>query len=91
MLEQEISLLEDKLKQQERLVKDQLISPNELLSVRQEILRAKQKLAEFKPASFGLTNNLVAPSQNYGKRSVVYDGVEVTFSARFGQGGLLQG
>jgi hypothetical protein len=48
LLEQEISLLEEKLQQEGRLVKDQLISPSELLSTRKEILRAKQKLAEFK-------------------------------------------
>ena len=48
-------------------------------------------LADIKPAAFGLTSNLVAPAKNYGKRSQIYNGVEVTLNARFGHGGLLQG
>ncbi len=48
-------------------------------------------IPDIKPSAFGLTNNLVAPSDNYGKRSVIYNGVEVTMNARFGRGGVLQG
>jgi len=44
-----------------------------------------------KPALFGRVDNLVAPAADYGKQSEVYNGVDLTISARFGDGGMLSG
>ena len=48
---------------------------------------------DIKPAKFGLVDNLRTQASNYsgGKLSEVFDGVDVTIGARFGQGGQIQG
>lgn len=48
-------------------------------------------LADLNPAQFGLTQNLVAQASNYGKQRDIFNGIDVTMSAQFGQGGVLQG
>jgi hypothetical protein len=48
-------------------------------------------LADVKPAKFGVVDNLVTQSSHFGKQQEIYNGVDVTFSSRFGEGGLLQG
>jgi Carboxypeptidase regulatory-like domain len=48
-------------------------------------------LYDIEPGKFGLADNLVTLSSNYGKQSDVYNGVDVTMNLRFGQGGLLNG
>ena len=48
-------------------------------------------LYDIDPARFGLTDNLVTLSSNYGRQTDVYNGVDVTVSLRFGSGGLLSG
>src|SRR4030095_11818850 len=44
-------------------------------------------LYDINPATFGLTDNLVTLSSNYGRQTDVYNGVDVTVSLRFGTGG----
>ena len=46
---------------------------------------------DVKPAKFGLVDNLRTQADHYGKMSEVFDGVDVTIGARFGQGGQVQG
>ena len=46
---------------------------------------------DINPAKFGQVNNLRTLSSHYGKMSEVFDGVDVTIGARFGQGGQVQG
>lgn len=46
---------------------------------------------DINPAKFGQVNNLRTQSSHYGKMSEVFDGVDVTVGARFGQGGQIQG
>jgi hypothetical protein len=43
------------------------------------------------PALFGRIDNLITQASHYGKQSEVFDGVDVTLNARFGQGGHFQG
>ena len=46
---------------------------------------------DINPAKFGLVDNLRTRSAHYGKQTEVYDGFDFTTTARFGQGGLIQG
>jgi hypothetical protein len=46
---------------------------------------------DVKPALFGVTDNLVTQASNFGKRSQVYNGVDVGLNTRFGQGGQFSG
>jgi hypothetical protein len=48
-------------------------------------------LYDLKPAKFGQVDNLVTQQSNFGDRSRVYNGVDATLSARFGQGGQVSG
>jgi hypothetical protein len=48
-------------------------------------------LYDITPALFGQVNNLVTQASNYGKQTDVYNGVDVTLSSRFGQGGQFSG
>ena len=48
-------------------------------------------LYDLKPAKFGETNSLVTQASRYGTQSQVYNGADITFTARFGQGGQAQG
>ena len=46
---------------------------------------------DIKPETFGRVDNLITQSSHYGKQVEVFDGVDVTLNARFGQGGQFQG
>lgn len=48
-------------------------------------------LYDLKPTLFGQVDNLVTQASRYGKRREVFNGVDVTVNARFGQGGQLSG
>jgi hypothetical protein len=48
-------------------------------------------LYDLKLSKFGLVDELVTRSSNFGDRSDVYNGFDFAVNARFGQGGLLQG
>ena len=48
-------------------------------------------LYDVNPAQFGLTDNLVTQSSNYGKQTEVFNGVDVTLNSRFAQGGQFSG
>ena len=48
-------------------------------------------LYDIKPAVFGQVSNLVTQATHYGKQTEVYNGVDITMNARFGQGGVIQG
>ncbi|NOT25894.1 MAG: TonB-dependent receptor [Acidobacteria bacterium] len=48
-------------------------------------------LYDLKPAKFGQVDSLVTQQSNYGDHTRVYNGVDATISARFGQGGQLSG
>ena len=49
-------------------------------------------LYDLKPALFGQVDNLVRSAADFGRRKTrVYNGVDVTVTARFGQGGQLSG
>ena len=48
-------------------------------------------LYDLKPAKFGQVDNLVTQASRYGKQSQVYNGIDVTISARFGKGGQVSG
>jgi hypothetical protein len=48
-------------------------------------------LYDVNPAQFGLTDKLVTQSSNYGKQTEVFNGVDATLNARFGQGGQFSG
>ena len=48
-------------------------------------------LYDINPAKFGQVNFLRTQASHYGKMSEVFDGVDVTIGARFGQGGQVQG
>ena len=53
-----------------------------------------QRLCGFydvKPAAFGLVDNLVTQASHYGKQRQVFNGVDVTLNARFGEGGQFSG
>ena len=48
-------------------------------------------LMAIKPAGFGQVSNLLAPASEYGEQTEVYNGLDLTINARFGNGGLLSG
>ena len=48
-------------------------------------------LYDVNPAKFGQVSNLVLPAKNFGKRTEVFNGIDATFSYKYGKGGLLQG
>lgn len=48
-------------------------------------------LMDIVPAKFGRVDNLVTHASNYGSQTEVYNGVDLTMQARFGNGGLLAG
>jgi len=48
-------------------------------------------LYDVKPALFGVTQNLRTQASNYGKRSEVYNGIDVTLNSRFAQRGQFSG
>jgi hypothetical protein len=48
-------------------------------------------LYDLRPGVFGLTDNLVTQASHYGTQTEVYNGVDVTLSARFAEGGQLSG
>ena len=48
-------------------------------------------LYDLKPARFGQVDNLVTQKSHFGEQSQVYNGVDVTLAARFGQGGQFSG
>jgi hypothetical protein len=53
-----------------------------------------QRLCGFydvKPAAFGLVDNLMTQASHYGTPTQVFNGVDVTLNARFGQGGQFSG
>jgi Carboxypeptidase regulatory-like domain len=48
-------------------------------------------LYDVSPEKFGLTDNLITFSDNYGKQTQVYDGVDLNMNARFGNGAIVAG
>jgi hypothetical protein len=46
---------------------------------------------DVKPALFGRVDNLVSKASNVGKQTQVYNGMDLTVNARFGNGGQAQG
>jgi hypothetical protein len=46
---------------------------------------------DLNPGKFGQIDNLITQSSHYGDQSEVFDGIDVTLSARFGQGAQVQG
>jgi hypothetical protein len=48
-------------------------------------------LFDLRPAVFGRTDNLVTQASHYGEQKEIYNGVDVTLSGRFGQGGQISG
>lgn len=48
-------------------------------------------LYDVKPAKFGLVDNLVTRSEDFGGRTNTYNGLEFSMSARFGKGVVLSG
>ncbi|MBI4486005.1 MAG: TonB-dependent receptor [Acidobacteria bacterium] len=46
---------------------------------------------DINPSKFGQVSNLRTQASHYGEMSEVFDGVDVTVGARFGQGGQVQG
>ena len=48
-------------------------------------------LYDVKRAKFGQVDNLVTQVSNFGKRTEVYNGVDIGINARFGTGGMLAG
>ncbi len=48
-------------------------------------------LYDIKPALFGQVSNVVTQASNYGEQTQVYNGVDLTLSARFGQGAQFSG
>jgi Carboxypeptidase regulatory-like domain len=48
-------------------------------------------LYDVKPGTFGLVDNLVTQASHYGKTTQVFNGVDVTLNARYGQGGQFSG
>jgi hypothetical protein len=62
--------------------------------VDQRLPNSGQQLCGFydvKPALFGVTQNLRTQASNYGKRSEVYNGIDVTLNTRFAQRGQFSG
>jgi hypothetical protein len=48
-------------------------------------------LYDVKPTAFGLVDNLVTQASHHGKQTQVFNGIDATVNARFGDGGLLSG
>jgi hypothetical protein len=48
-------------------------------------------LYDLNPAKFGQVDNLITQASHYGEQSEVFNGIDVTLGARFGQGGQFQG
>jgi hypothetical protein len=48
-------------------------------------------LYDIRPTRFGQVNDLVTKASHFGKRTEVFNGVDVGINARFGNGGLLSG
>jgi hypothetical protein len=48
-------------------------------------------LFDLNPSRFGLVDNLVMASENFGGMTQVYDGFDLSARLRFGRGGLVQG
>jgi hypothetical protein len=48
-------------------------------------------LLEIKPAKFGQVSNVVNLDSQYGGQSEMYEGIDITLNARFGNGGLIGG
>jgi Carboxypeptidase regulatory-like domain len=48
-------------------------------------------LYDVKPGAFGLVDNLVTQTSHYGKATQIFNGVDVTLNARYGQGGQFSG
>ena len=48
-------------------------------------------LFDIKPEKFGLVDNVVTLADHFGKRTQVYNGIDVVLNARFGKGGLVSG
>jgi hypothetical protein len=48
-------------------------------------------LYDLKPASFGRVDNVVTQASNYGDQTQVYNGLDLTLTGRFGQGGQFSG
>jgi Carboxypeptidase regulatory-like domain len=46
---------------------------------------------DIKPSAFGLVDNLTTLASHYGKQTQVFNGIDVTLNARFGQGGQFSG
>jgi hypothetical protein len=46
---------------------------------------------DLNPAKFGQVDNLITQASHYGEQSEVFNGIDVTLGARFGQGGQFQG
>lgn len=43
------------------------------------------------PTRFGQVDNVITLAEGYGRRTEVFNGVDVTLNARFGQGGIVSG
>ena len=48
-------------------------------------------LYDISPTKFGVVDNLVTQASNFGKRTEIYNGVDVVLNARFGEGGVFTG
>lgn len=48
-------------------------------------------LYDVKPAKFGQVETLIGRQSDYGERSEVFNGVDISLNARFGRGGVLRG
>jgi hypothetical protein len=48
-------------------------------------------LYDVNPSRFGQNNNLIVQAKDFGKRTEVFNGVDITFNYKFGKGGMLQG
>jgi hypothetical protein len=48
-------------------------------------------LYDVRPTLFGQIDNLISEATNYGTQRHIYNGVDATMTARFGQGGFLSG
>jgi hypothetical protein len=46
---------------------------------------------DIKPTRFGQISNVIARSRDYGERTEVFNGVDLTVNARFAEGGVLSG
>ncbi|HYR89442.1 MAG TPA: carboxypeptidase regulatory-like domain-containing protein [Terriglobia bacterium] len=46
---------------------------------------------DIKPALFGATDNLRTQASNYGKRTEIYNGIDISLTSRFARGGQFSG